>query len=368
MWLNIRAKKLIFDLSGGKMQSKKFLLLLGSICLILALVVLPLVSAWAAPAPSPPREKKEIVLQSYTQGTSAYVINFALAEMINKHSDWLRAATVESSSNVENIELLKKPENKKMMFAHMVDATFYQSRDGVPPFKEKYTPCVVARENPFAVVMCTLDPKIKTFRDLKGKRVNMLFPGTSTHTIGGAILRMYGIWDTIKAVSGGFDRSKDQLLDGTIDAGSQSLNFLEPVTMTSATEELISMKPTYNVHYPIGEEDEVYAQLAKEKQFVPFRFERVPKAAHPRFQNDWVACVGSLEWICDPQMPDDVVYEFCRILNEYKGEMVNYIPVSKYFTTEGFGDVLVERKYWHPSALKYWDKQGVTIKFKEPKR
>ena len=363
MGFYIKAKQLILDLPGGKMQRGKFLLLLGSLTLILTLVVLPLVGAWAQPR----REKQEIILQSYTQGTTAYVINFALAEMINKHSDVLRAVAVEGSSNLENIALLKKPENKKRMFSHTTDATFYQTRDGVAPFKEKYTPLVVARENPFAVVMVTLDPKIRTFRDMKGKTINLLFPGTSTHTVGGAILRMYGIWDTIKVSRGGFDRSKDQLLNGTIDAGSQSLNFVDPVTMTAATEELISTKPTYNVNYPLGEEEAVFAQLAKEKQFVPFTFVKIPKSAHPRWHNDWVACAGSLPWVVDPQMPDDVVYEFVRILNEYKNEMVSYLPFAKHWTTAGFVDVLVERQYWHPGALKYWDKQGVTIKFKEPK-
>ena len=64
MGLNIKAKQLILDLLGGKMQRGKFLLLLGSLTLILTLVVLPLVGAWAQPS----REKKEIILQSYFQG------------------------------------------------------------------------------------------------------------------------------------------------------------------------------------------------------------------------------------------------------------------------------------------------------------
>ena len=368
MWLCTQSKQFVFDWSEGKDQSKIFLKLLGRIGLIMALVVMPLAGAKAQPAKSTSPPKKEIVLHSFIQGSSTYILNFAVAEIINKHSDWLRAVAVESSSNTENIQLLKKPENKKMIIAHNVDAAFYQSRDGLPPFKEKYTPMVVARELPFAVAMVTLDPKIKTFKDLKGKTVHMNFPGSSAHTIGGAILRMYGIWDTLKVVIGGFGKSKDQLLNGTIDAGVQSLNFLEPVTMMPVTEELISTKPTYNIPYPRGEEEAVYAQLAKEGQFVPFEFPKIPKSAHPRFQNDWVPCAGSLEWICDPQMPEEVVYEFCRILNQYKGELVSYIPTTKYLTTQGFVDVLIERQYWHPGALKYWDKQGVTIKFKEPKR
>ena len=300
-------------------------------------------------------------------GSSAYILNFAMAELINKHSDWLRAVAVESASNVENIELLKMPENKKNMIVHSTDATFYQTRDGVTPFEESYTPLVVAKEAPFAVVMVTLDPDIKTFHDLEGKTVNMLFPGTSTHTVGGAILRMYGIWDSINVVAGGFSKSKDDLLAFTIDAGSQSLNFVDPVTMTPATEELITTKSTYNVNYPIGEEDAVYAQLAKEGQFVPFRFDKIPQSAHPKFHNDWVAVVGSLFWLADPEMDDDVLYEFSRILNEYQSEMVVYYAPAKNWSDEHFGDVLVERQYWHPGALKYWDEKGIDIPFKEPK-
>ena len=331
--------------------------------IISTLIILSLAIVGCA---TPVEGEYEITIHSFVVGSSAYEVCFGLGELINKHSPWLRATVVESSSNVENIKLMMDPANKKRIISHNTDASFYASREGVEPFDVPYTPLVIARENPFAVAMLGLDPDLKTYSDLKGKTISLLFPGSSTHTVGSAILKMLGIWDDVDVVAAGFGKAKDATLDGTIDAGSQSVNFLDPVDLPPATLELITTKPTYCVHVPFDRKQAVYDQLASEGKWVPFNFVLVPKERHPKFMNDWAVTEGTLEWVCNPEMPDDVIYEFCRILNEYKDEMVQYNTTAKQWTTQGFGEVLIEKQYWHPGAQKYWKKVGTEIPFVEP--
>jgi TRAP-type uncharacterized transport system substrate-binding protein len=345
-------------------------------CIILIIIVTGLIMC-GCPSPqpttpttpttpaTPEHEEYDIVLQGYSVGSSAYQVFFGMGELINKHSPWLRATVVESTSTVENVKLLKDPANKKNLIIHLTDTTFYQTRDGVAPFDSKYTPTIIAREDPFDVMLLTLDPNLKSWQELGGKTAMLLFPGSSSYTLGQAILKMYGILDEVNVVAGGFDKAKDALLDGTIDAGINSIR-INPVTLSPPVEELLNRKPTYCIPFPLGEESQVIAELAKEGQFLPFTFKRVPQSEHPLFKNDWVVSEGSLSFACDPEMPDDVVTEFCRILDEYKEEMIQYSNTADNWTTDGFGEVLIEKQYWHPAAIKFWDNLNVPITYQEP--
>lgn len=309
------------------------------------------------------REKKEIVLYALSIGSSSYVVSFGLAELINKYSKWLRVTAMETSGVLEMNKLTEQPENRKKSIMHNNPAGFYLARAGLPPYKKPLTRTAIAFQNNFQIGLVTLDPKIKTWEDLKGKRVSVFHKGSTIETVLTKVLKLHGAYDEKKVAYFPFGKTKTALLDGTIAAGVVSCVAGKPFIPIPQTEELLSTaKNVYNIPF-------LFEDLPKiqEGEAIPYHFVTVPKGTDPRLRSDWVLLEGKLFWACHPELDSDIVYEFVRVLDRYTDEMKNYHASAKSWTRERLGECDVERKYFHPGALKYFDEHGIKVTFKEPK-
>lgn len=334
------------------------------IIVLIAFIFISVVHSSGYAQQSTSHEKYSIVIYSFPVGGASYVLCFALADMINKYSKWLTAVSVETAGPVENMKVAIKKGNIKTSIFHTNMTAWYEARDGVTPFEgNPHTWALVAREFNFLVEMVTLDPDIKSFKDLAGKRVSLFHKGSASEAVGRAAMQLYGVYDKAKIHYLSYDKAKDALLDGTLDAAFQTLVASAPKFLASpATDELMSAKKVYCVNIPLEDEQKLQKMVGW-----PFSLETVPKSADPRMQNDWVVISGANAWACDFSVPDDVVYEIVRILNEHMEEFKTYHASALEWTPEGFVKVLAERKYFHPGALKYYDEQGIKITFKEDK-
>jgi len=88
---------------------KKLLLIL-----VLSLLVSGLLFGWGKPALSQPsREKVAVDILSMKFGGSGYVACFALSEIINKHSPWLRAKVIETAGAIANLKTFSEEPKKR---------------------------------------------------------------------------------------------------------------------------------------------------------------------------------------------------------------------------------------------------------------
>ena len=153
---------------------KKVRLFCSNACLISVLTVFALMVVCATPASAKESVQRPYNIEIYSlkMGFSGYVLSFALADLINKKSEWLRASAIETKGTVENMAILvKHPEKQKVWVGYMNPDTRHQARVGMAPFGKPYDETVVLSSSTRACeTFVTLDPNIKTFEDFLGKR------------------------------------------------------------------------------------------------------------------------------------------------------------------------------------------------------
>ena len=105
--------------------------------LVLSLLVSGLLFGWGkvALAQQATREQVPFNLLSMRFGGSGYVASFALSEMINKHSPWLRAKFMETAGGIANMRAFSEnPNQRKDSLAYTTWSGTFLAVNAVPPF------------------------------------------------------------------------------------------------------------------------------------------------------------------------------------------------------------------------------------------
>jgi len=335
-----------------------------SIVLCVALVALTLTIAGNATAA---REKPvKLTLYTMASGGIVYTLGFALSELINKNSEWLRCNAVETSSTFENLRyIVEKPETKNIYLGSAVTMGVDQLALAMKPYDKigpwKKTKWISLMAN-IGTPQITLDPGIKTWRDLAGKTYGLDTMG-STQQFMQEWLMEYA-WknkDQVKLTYGNTAQiAVDRLLDGTIDITWTGAVMLGP----GEYKEWKPMPPferllaSRQVH--ILELDEKDVAIAREKTgaeslaLIGGKAKKIGKSDLP----NWKGLLNSLGWLVHEDMDDDIVTEIIRIIYEHSEEFGNYHAVGKGITEETIGQLPVPRNSYHPAVVKFLEARG----------
>jgi TRAP transporter TAXI family solute receptor len=165
-------------------------------------------------------ELTQITVTGAGKGANAFRAMAAVAEAINKTSTWLRATNRESGGFVEGTRLCAADRVQiAMSSGPFVD--FWQRK--ISPFDRDTGPRDQLRgigpttDAPFQVVVLK-ESSIKTFMDLKGKRVNLGPKGSNSAFMFSFALKTAGIFDTVRKDSLKWDTAANYLLDHKLDA------------------------------------------------------------------------------------------------------------------------------------------------------
>jgi TRAP transporter TAXI family solute receptor len=338
------------------------------ITLLFFLLAAPIFIAVGAPpvqAQEPVSKPYSIELYSNRIGFSAYVLSFALSDLINKHSKWLRISCIETKGTVENMAtLMKHPEKQRIWVGHVNPLTRHQAKIGDKPFNKPYDEIRAIGTISIATEsFATLDPRIKTLQGLAGKNVMIGLRGSSPGQTFGFILQYgVGILDKVKISRGGLDASKNALIDGTVDAGWTAVNPLKQrpdgawdSTPTPAAVELFQTKKTYMISIPRN----VIKKAAKATGW-PMRPLDVAGATFGKTTfGSWTGHLVSNGWYVHKSMPDEVVTEIIRIAWEYSDQFKNYHACGAAITRENLPKLAEPESDFHPAAIKWYKGHGV---------
>jgi len=338
------------------MKKRRLLTLIGSICIVLAL-------AMALPAPSQAREQVAIEILSMGFGGSGYVASFALSDLINKHSPWLRATCIQTGGSIENLKTLNaEPKRRKNTIIYGSWIAPYLSSKGLPPFTAKYGG---ARALSLAMnVVCffaTLDPNIKTGKDIAGKRVGFP-PKASIGYINQQMVMKYAwnVWDTIKKEFLGWTACINALRDGMVDVAIANPIMAGDTALPNPAlvELLAGAKKVYWI--PITEDD---LKIVREKSGYPLGRSLVCPAGAlgPKQPNAVEGGRAVNNWWADVEFPNDAAYEVCRIIKEHYKAFWPYHASLKGLNPEMMGKAGSQESYFHPGAVKFYKEQGLKI-------
>lgn len=341
------------------MKKREILIIVSSICLILALVALPVLSACGETTP----ETYEIEIYGGRAGMSIYVASIALAEMINENSSWLKATAIEAPSVTACFQLLlNEPERRADTLIVSIAQFHWLASEGKEPFTTQYDSLRFISTLGYNIMgFITLDPDIKTVADFSGKRVSIGDKSSVTRVaMLQAIFESAGVLDDVKLEYLGLSDGVNALRDGLIDVtlGSASVISLpDQYALGPFMSEIMATKTVYFVS--MDSEDITYFN----ELLGPLETEHVvPAGSLGATQTEpWVGVGKVMGWAADKEMPDDVVYEICRIIYENSDKFVDYSPSLAFVTKETMADWGLPEADMHPGALQFYEDKGMEL-------
>jgi TRAP transporter TAXI family solute receptor len=230
------------------------------------------------------------------------------------------------------------------------DAQYYALK-GEGPFKDKPQPKLRALFTVYPEVftlMARQDANIKTFEDIKGKRVSIGSPGSGTRATMELVMKAYGIKrsDLKSTAELKFIELAPALCDSKIDAFVFVAGHPNEVLHDAATSCATSIAAVAGA--PIDEL--VASQPFYAKADIPAKMYKGTDAARPSF--GMVATV-----VVSADMPDATAYAITRAVFENFGDFKKLHPAVANITKEG--SLRGDTAPFHPGAVKYFKEAGL---------
>jgi TRAP transporter TAXI family solute receptor len=330
---------------------------------VMLIVVISLICGFVFTGNVGAQTKKPYNIEIYTfmVGTSTYAFGVALAQFINEKSSWLKATAVEiPRPTVTARMMIEKPGMKEKMIGFI---NTEDPRIGYPPF-DKYKPPydglrnIAAYGSVFNGVI-TLDPNIKKMSDFSGKRIGLgLSPSAARVDIPKGAIIASGA-KNVKFSEYSFTAGVRAIKDGLIQGLLTGAFLRDPVTgkhvPNPAFSQVLSTAKTYFVSFEKG----TYDNICKEQGRRLSEYIVPPGGLGPAQTVPWRVAGGPIGWGGDKAIPNDVVYEFTRIMAENAHRFGDFHPSGKSITPERMAKMGTAAKYIHEGALRYYKEAGL---------
>lgn len=324
--------------------------------------------AGSTPAAEKQHEPFELTISTLPAGFATYTIGVALADQINKHSKWLKAVHIEGRGPAEHMKyLVRNPDKRKGYLFFNTTWDWWEAKQGIGPYKQfpfDYSQFrFIFLTGVAADGLCTTNPRIKTLKDLAGKRV--IFdsgPGKGRQIVYQGILRAAGVpVDSIRYQYAAGKAAADTLKDGLVDviySGSVLKRLPSTWVDSPFQKELVATKDTYFIPF-----DRPSVEKFKEKSGHPVGLAEVPPGMLGPLQKEPVGVlVKPLGFAAHLDMPDDVVTEILRVVYENADKLKEYTPMADIITKETLASLGVSEGAYHPAAVRFFASKGIKIR------
>ncbi|MEK5040853.1 TAXI family TRAP transporter solute-binding subunit [Sporosarcina sp. FSL K6-3457] len=194
---------------------------------------------------------------------------------------------------------------------------------------------------PETVQLITLEKNaIKTYADLKGKKISVGAPGSGTYANAEQLLEIHGLtMDDIKPQNLDFGESQESLQSGQIDAA-----FITAGTPTGAVEGLNAVANVFVVPVEDAKADELI------KKYPYYAKETIPAGTYGLTEDTPAVSVGAM-LVIQNEVPEDLGYEITKAIydNASKLQHAKGKLIKAESGLDGIGIPV------HPGAQKYFD-------------
>ena len=282
-------------------------------------------------------------------GGTYYIVGSGMAQVIEKAIPGSKVVVQSTAASTENARLVGK---KDVEFGFNMPDGAYFATTGEREYaatKEKYPNIrsVLAGHQSVVQAFATKDSGIKTFADLKGKRVALSAPSSPSMYVAMACLEAYGLNEgDYKPVYMSYAEMADAVRNGSIDCG-----FSFGGVPTAAALDLAMTIDTVMLGM---EKDKAEAAV---KKYPYFGVGTIPKNTYKGQTEDLIALTAPAIIITNSELPENVVYAVTKALWEGLEELRKIHPACNEWilkdATENLGVPL------HPGAEKYYKEIGI---------
>ncbi|NNG01176.1 MAG: TAXI family TRAP transporter solute-binding subunit [Desulfobacteraceae bacterium] len=288
-------------------------------------------------------------------GGAWYPMCAALGELYNEKLSQYGTWTVESGAGSVNNRTLAQG---KADVAWVSSDLMWMSREGLPPYKVKDD------QSKFRTIMSLSlsqghwvvlkDSGIKSFADLKGKRIAIGKRGASSNVRGYFFLEAYGIGkEDFKVEYIGANDAAKALTDRRIDALIEFIAAPAPLVIEIASKTDIRLLSLPH------DSMEAKAMVEKHPFMVPAK---IPAGTYKGvdYEVDCYGVPGS--WMALSTVPEEVIYQMVKVTDENWDRLLNvhksFNQLKTKFRNEPWFDKATGRPY-HKGVLRYYKEKGV---------
>jgi len=291
-----------------------------------------------------------ITIGSGGVGGTYYPLGGVMAELLTKGGMDIKATSRSTAASKENCRLVA---SNKAQIGMTMGSTLYQAYTGTEAFQQDGKLPLLTLMNMYAApqhLVTTTKTGIKTFADLKGKKISLGAPGGGDQLLSLMILEAAG-WDPEK------DINKQQLTqpeavtalkDGNIDAAF--FNFAAP---GSAIMEIAAVRDVVMISLP----DDVIDKVCKKHQFL-LKY-TIEKGTYAKQDQPCKTVADANFLVVNGKMTEKVAYDCLKTFIDKKGELMKVTPHAVNFVPQKASVGIIP---FHPGAIKYFKEQGITVK------
>jgi len=334
------------------MRKKLSMILVAVLVLALALVGCGS-QGTKAPASSGEAPKVEgpkmMTIGTATVGGAWYSMGGGLANVLNKYIPTTKTNAMQSGASIENLNSIK---NGKMEIGFATADIPYRMYRGQGIEENKSFKTLAMNDLIYLALIVKKDSPIKTFEDIRGKKLGTGVAGSSTYVIIEEVLKAHGMsYADVKPFPAGIAQMTEALKDGNIDV------FANMVAGTGgAAPGVVDLATTTEIRFiPIS--DKVMDKLNSEQQYY---LKRQIQPGWVKGLTEPVTALAVATAICvKADLPDDFVYNITKIMFDHKAELDSVHPQWTTTTKDTVAkDVPVPL---HPGAEKYYKEIGAPI-------
>lgn len=254
-----------------------------------------------------PAAKQETVFLNIGTGSTSgtyYPLGGAMAEIISKNVKGVNATAVSTAASAANVNKLAEKEFQMVMVQN--DVTYY-AYAGTEMFKDKKIPSLrgIASLYYETIQIVTLSTTgIKSFDDLKGKRIAVGAAGSGTEINARQILEVVGLsYNDIRPQYLSFAEAANGLRDGNTDAAVVTAGI-----PTAAIRDVAAQKDVVLIPVP----ESLAAKLIARYPF--YTRYTVPKDTYPKQPADVPTLAVKAILVVDASMSDQLAYDVTKAI------------------------------------------------------
>ena len=315
---------------------KKVLLITGALALVLGLAV----TGGAA-------DQKVLSVATGGTGGTYYAIGGGISKLVAEHLPGYKLVVQSTGASIENVHLVA---NKKVDFAIVMPDAAYFAFTGGREFKGKAKypnlRAVMAGHASLLQGAALVSSKIKSFADLKGKKVALSAPGSPSKFVSMAALAAYGLKDgDYKATYLTYSEMVQAVKDGTIDASM--------VFAGVPTSSMLDLSTTEKINF-LAVEPSKYAFIKKE---FPYYAKATIKAKTYSGQEQAVSTLSApAVLITHDGVPAEAVYGMIKTILEHTDELAKIHKAGAAWNLEDATEGIAIP--FHAGADKYLKEKG----------
>jgi len=283
-------------------------------------------------------------------GGTYYPLGGVMAELLSNGGVNIRANSRSTSASRENCRLVASDQAQIGM---TMGSTLWQAYNGIDAFETDGKLDLLTLMNMYPApqhLLTTSRTGIKTFEDIRGKKVSVGAPGGGDQVLTNMILAAAG-WDPEK------DIQKQQLTqpeavtalkDGNLDA--VFFNFAIP---GAAVMEIAAVRDVVMISLP----DDVIEKVCKANPFMMPSV--IPAGTYDKQSVDVKTIADGNFLVVNSKMTDQVAYDCVRIFVEKREDIMKTTAQAVNFVPEKAAVGIIP---FHPGAAKYLKEQGAAVK------